>query len=434
MARSIQTFTRVLLIGTFVSCSTYTPAPIKPANLLQDLRAQPAIPLPTEGLTPKLATFTALAHNPDLQAMRLSVGIADSLLLEAGLWPDLQLGWDAMDWIVGGTSDDILTGTSFMLPLFRPGERDALVADAEASLDLVRTRLLETEWRLTRLVRRQYLLFAEATDGLHLAQQASDLATHTAELMQSGVDSGAATRFDLEIALLQKAESLRNLQAQQREADLAQVRLNGLMGLAPSTQYQILPLTALEQTWVLPQVSNSAELVDLAIEQRPDIQARQAEYQISEAALRLEVAQQWPSFALGTGLSIRLPLFRKFNTVAIQTARFARDQAASRLSSAIAGLRNEAWLILRDAEGRGAEWTTMRDIVTPALERSLRLSKQAQEMGALSFLEVLFAQRQLLATQREALTTHANALRAQADLAWFLGITRPSATSAPLER
>ncbi|MFK5957061.1 MAG: TolC family protein [Planctomycetota bacterium] len=428
MARSIPTLTRVLLIGSFASCSSYTPAPLEPVDLLQDLRAQPAIPLPSEGLTPQIATLTALAHNPDLQAMRQSVGIADSVLMEAGLWPDLQLGWGAMDWVVGGTSDDALTGASIMLPLFRPDERDALLADAEASLDLVRTRLLETEWRLTRQVQRQYLDLAEALDGLQLAQQASDLAKQTSQLLKGGVESGAATRFDLEFSRLQQAESLRNLQAQERRMDMARVRLNGLMGLAPQTQYQVLPLQTLESSWAIPQVSNAEELVDLALEQRPDIQARQAEYQIAEAALRLEVAQQWPLLGIGTGISLRLPLFRKFNSVAIRTASLARDQAASRLQSSITGLRNEAWMVLRNAEGQTAEWTTIHDVATPALERSFQLSQQAQEMGALSFLDVLLVQHQLLAAQREALTVHANALRAQADLAWFLGLPAPTNT------
>lgn len=428
MARRLQTFTRVFLLGTLASCSTYTPAPLLPADLLQDLRAQPPIPLPNEGLTPEIATLTALAHNPDLQAVRQSVGIADSMLMEAGLWPDLQLGWDAMDWIVGGTSDDALSGASIMVPLFRPDQRDALLANAEASIHLVHTRLVEIEWRLTRLVRRQYLLLAEANDGLLLAQQAFALADQTAALLQTGVESGAATRFDLEFALVQKAESLRLQQSRQREADLARVQLNGLMGLAPQTQFGVLSLREMEHTWAIPAVTHGDGLVDLALQHRPDIKAQQAEYEVAETALRLEVAKQWPSIGIGTGLSIKLPIFRKFNSIAIQTATLARDQAASRLQASIARLRNEAWLVLRDAEGQAEEWSTMRDVVTPALERSLRLSQQAQEMGALSFLEVLFAQRQLLATQRETLMVHANALRAQADLAWFLGIPAPSNT------
>jgi len=431
MARSIQTFTRVLILGTFASCSTYTPAPLDVADLLQDLRVQPKTPLPGEGLTPQIATLTALAHNPDLQAVRQSVGIANSMLMEAGLWPNLRIGWDAMDWVVGGTRDDALTGTSLLVPLFRPDERDALIADAEASLDLARTRLLDAEWRLTRSVQRQYIQLAEATDGLGVAQLAFDLADRTAELLRGGLESGATTRFDFEFALVQKAESARSLQGVRREMDLARIQLNGLMGLAPNIQYQVLPLQELEDLWVTPHNSDAEALVDLALEQRPDIQARQAEYQITEAALRLEVSEQWPTLALGTGISLRLPLFRKFNSVAIQTASLARDQAASRLQSAIAALRTEAWFVSRNATGQSAEWSTMREVVTPALERSLRLSEQAQEMGALSFLEVLFAQHQLLATQREAVIVHANALRAQADLHWFLGHTVPS---APLDR
>jgi cobalt-zinc-cadmium efflux system outer membrane protein len=421
MARPLVTFTRILLPCTLAACSSYTPAPVEPADLLHDLRERRVATIPTDGLTPEIATATALTHNPDLRTTRLEAGIADAMLLEAGLWSDLQFGWDAMDWLIGGSRDDALSGVSATVPLFRPDERDALRADAAAGVQLVRARLLEAEWRLTRMVRERYLRLAEAREGLQLARQALEVATRTVDLLRRGLDAGGATRFDLEMAVVQEAVNRRQLQKQQREADLARFHLNALMGLAPDSDYLTLSLAELEQSWPSPPFDDAEILVDHALQRRPDLRALQAAYDRTEAALRLEVSRQWPGLAVGTGFALELPLFSSFNKPSIRTAELRRELAAAALEAAIADLRSEAWSLLRDAQGQATEWQGMRDVVAPALERSLSMSRQAQEMGALSFLEVLFAQRQLLATRREALTAHAAALRAQADLAWLLG-------------
>lgn len=421
MARILQTLPRILLLCTFAACSNYTPAPLKPAELLQGLRDRQPVALPTGGLSPEVAVATALVHNPELLALRQDIGIADSLLLEAGLWPDLNLGWDAMDWIIGGTRDDALSGLSAMIPLFRPDERDALVADAEAGLDFVHAQLLTAEWKLARIVREQYLELAEAQSGLDLAQQAQEVAQQTTALLRDGLASGGATRFDLEMALIQEAEGIRRLQSLHRQIDVTRMRLNALMGLAPGTAYLSLPLSSLDERWLVVFPQDAATLVDQALNRRPDLKAHQAEYAMAEASLRREVASQWPELVIGTGISLRLPLFRRFNQQGIRTAALRRDQASARLEVAIANLRSQAWQLLREAQGRQAEWASVRERILPALERSLSMSHEAQGMGALSFLEVLFAQRQLLSSRREALAAHANALRAQADLAWFLG-------------
>ncbi len=421
MFRSFRATAGTLVSLAFVACSTYTPAPLEPAGILRELRDAPQILPAAETLSPAAATATALAFNPELRAVRKAVGVADSLLLEAGVWPDINLGWDAMDWIVGGTGDDALAGLSFGVSLFRPGERDALLADAGASRNLVRARLSAAEWRLTRRVRHQYVAIAAAQEQLALTRSAQQLAADTVAFLRRGLDTGAATRLDVEMAVLQDAETHHRLQAAQREVEVARVKLNAILGAQPDADYGISPLSELQDAWPVPQAEDAAALTDLALAQRPDVQEGQAQYQLAESALRLEVARQWPGMAIGTGISVSLPLFSGFNEQAIETATLRRDQAASFLKAAIAGVRNEAWLVFREAEGRDQEWASYRDRVTPSLETSLRLAERAQKVGTSSHLEVLFAQRQLNGARCEGIDVFAAHLRARADLAWFLG-------------
>ena len=93
------------------SCATYSPKPLDPgAELaalgrrgLDDLvveRAMPGeggapVPIgfdPSDGLDETEVIAVALTLNPELQAKRLETGQARALLIEAGLWPNPEVG------------------------------------------------------------------------------------------------------------------------------------------------------------------------------------------------------------------------------------------------------------------------------------------------------------------------------------------------------
>jgi outer membrane protein TolC len=428
MSKTIRTFAGALAPLTFLACSSYTPQPLETADLLVDLRTQQP-PSTSNTLSPNQATSAALQFNPELLAVRESVGIADSMLKQAGVWPDINLSWGAVDWLVGRTSDDVLTGFSAGVPLFRPDERDALIANASASRELIRVQLLDAEWRLTRQVQHQYVALAAAQEQLQVSQLAKQLAAETVDFLQQSVDAGAATRFDLEMALLQDGEAQFHLLAAQNSEQEARLHFNALIGAQPLATYSLTPLGSLLDTWPTPQVENAVELTDLALIHRPEVLASQAQYQRAEAALQLESARQWPGLEIGTGIALQLPIFSGFNKRAVATARLQRDQAALEMKAAVAQVRNEAWMIFQQAQSHSLEWHSFDQQVSPRLEASLEMTRQAQQLGSLSYMEVLFAQRQLnnaRATSIEVLAAH---LLAQSDLAWFLG-TNASLTEA----
>ena len=85
------------------------------------------------GLDADEAAAFALARHPALVARRAQLGVERALAVEAGLLPDPTFSWNAMDWVVGGTSDDVLTGLSLTFPLLRPGERGAARSSPSSS-------------------------------------------------------------------------------------------------------------------------------------------------------------------------------------------------------------------------------------------------------------------------------------------------------------
>ena len=146
------------LVALTTGCATYRPAPIEPLRVLEGLEAiewNPGTPPPdvtTDGaetavVGPRELSAFAVSTNPQLAAARAEVGVRGALLVEAGLLPDPQLGWDAMDvlasQIVDGTSSsvDAIAGFGLMFPLLRPGERGAKVGAAEWRADEAPPRL-----------------------------------------------------------------------------------------------------------------------------------------------------------------------------------------------------------------------------------------------------------------------------------------------------
>ncbi len=415
---------------TFLACSTYTPAPLEPYDLLNKSRQQPALPS-ADLLDPMAATAFALSHNHELKVVRHSVDIAESVLVEAGTWPDINLGWGAMDWLVGGTSDDAISGASLSVPLFAPDERDALLADARASRDIVKARLVDAEWRLGRLVALEYLELAASQERLKLAGEAYLLADETLSYLLDGLELGAATQFDVEMAILQGGRALPELKKAQRHEATTRLKLNYLLGAKPDARYATLPITELDDYWPTTSAEDPAALTDLALANRPEVIASKAQYQIAEAALRLETSRQWPGVELGTGIGLRVPLFNGFNKHAIETARLRREQAALQFEATVNKVRADAWSVFEQASGYEDEWQSYRDGIAPSLEASLRLAKQARSLGALTHLEVLFSQHQLNQTRSEGIEILAAHLSAKAELAWFAGMT---VTPEPIDR
>ena len=430
--------TSLLLVCT--GCTSYEPAPLPPGDLLQALervgledvprvfRAGPparardpgqvaatgsdAAALafdPADGLTLVEASAAAVRLNPLLAALRAEVAVTDAQLVEAGLLPDIVVGWEAgnniADFITEAKSgaNSYLAGAFLEWPLPRPGEIDAKEGVARAEVDGARARVAAAEWALVREVHEAYVGLLVARARVEQLARLAAIAGRSLEYLQRARGLGAATAIDENLARVSanttRADAVR-AEAGERQARL---RLNGLLGLPPGTAWD-LQTTLDEVLAAAPLGAPEPEaLVRRAVERRPDLLEAQAAYRRAEERLRLEVARQWPQVSIGTVFSITLPLFSRFNQPAIRSAERAREAAGRRLTVAVHQVRQEVHAALVGYGQAERLLGLYRDELEPALIESLRLSEQAFQVREVTPLQILTSQQLVIETRGRAL-------------------------------
>jgi cobalt-zinc-cadmium efflux system outer membrane protein len=408
-------------------CATHRPHPIEPARVLESLEAvewELILPDPdsteTPAVGPRVLSAFAVSTNPQLAALRAELGVRRALLVESGLLPDPELGWDAMDvlasQLVDGTSSsvDALSGIGLMFPLLRSGERGARVGMAEWQAEEARRRITAAEWALTRdihlaceEVHVAELLFAQA-------EVVTGLAESTHDYFERAMNAGAATAIQAHLA----RGELHGIQldAVRAEARLAEARqgLNALLGLPPQTALAL--ATEADPSAAEALQTSPAQLTEHAIESRPDLAVLLARYQSSEQEVRLAVSKQYPQFSMGTGISFTLPVFTRFGRPAIATALAKREQLRGEFTAAVHAARQEIAALHTLWRFAEREVELVETALLPNAEENLELSREALRQGEVTLLETLALQRALV----EARTRHTETRAQRSKRAWAL--------------
>ena len=418
------------MVALSTGCATYSPAPIEPLPLLQELNAvewQPNL-APASSADDdqslasgprELAAF-AVTTNVQLKAVRGEVGLRRALLVEAGLLPDPELGWDAMN-VLGSamlgnapSSHDYLSGLALMFPFLRPGELDARVGAAEWRAEEARRIVTAAEWALTRDVHIAYEEVQAAETLLAQTLALTELARTTTEYFERAREAGAATAIQANLALGElQAMLLNGIRAKARVAQARQA-LNGLLGLRPDTD--ILLRSGEDPSANESLVADPETLTAHAVESRPDLAVLLARYQSAEEDVRLAISFQYPSLAVGTGFSLTVPIFSKFGRPAIQTAIAQREVLAREFKAAVHAARQEIAAAHVLWQLAGQEVQLVEEGLLPNAEQNLELSQVAFQAGEVTLLETLALQRALV----EARTLHTETRAERSKSAWNL--------------
>ena len=419
------------LVALTTGCATYRPVPIEPLEVLKDLESiewsknATSTDAPQESsdgplVGPRELASFAVSTNPQLAAARAEVGVRRALLVEAGLLPDPEVGWDAMNnvasLIVDGSSSsvDTISGFGLMFPLLRPGEQDARVGVADWQAEEARRRVAAAEWSLTRRIHVGYEEVQAAELLLSQTQALAGLAGSTNDYFKRARDAGAATAIQANLALGElQAIRLDGIRAEARAREARQV-LNELLGLPPTVELRLGSETAPSEHEALQ--APPSELTTHAVESRPDLAALLAEYQAADEAVRLAVSKQYPQFAIGTGISLTLPFFSKFGRPEMRTAIARRERLSREFTAAVHAARGEIAAAHMLLEFARRELELIENELLPNAEQNLELSREAFQAGEVTLLETLALQRALL----EARTRHTEARAERSKRAWTL--------------
>ncbi|MEW6074015.1 MAG: TolC family protein [Planctomycetota bacterium] len=396
----------LLLVPAGTGCATYEPDPIDPSAMLADLAARrwdpPAAPGDPAAADPEQLASFAVAHHPALAAARARIGVARSLLVEAGLLADPAIGWNGMDALAAeivegrAASIDFLTGLGLSIPLPRPGEIDARTGVARGEVEEARRRVVQAEWTLAREV---HLACEDLLELEGLLEQNLDLvqvAESTRDYFARAMAAGAATAIQANLAagdlLAIRAERVR-LEARRRDA---RHRLNALLGLPPETAVPVRAGPRADDGPPEAPPPNVEELVASSLSRRPDLAALFASYQAAEEAVRLEVSRQFPLAAVGTGITLEPGLFTRFNRPAIATALARRAALRAEIEAQVHEARREIQDAFAAREEAHREVRFLASELLPNAEESLRLAGEAFASGEVTVLEILTLQRNLV--------------------------------------
>ena len=295
---------------------------------------------------------------------------------------------------------------------------DAAELDAQAADAGVQT----AQWLASTEVARQYIIWLGARLRLQQLQDLLQAQVHTERLTRSREASGLASRFDVSRAagevqgLTAQLPPLRTLVA------VSEAQISVLLGLSPSAPLPALNAKAATMPFQLPQVPalNPGQPVDL-LQRRPDLQVAQHQLLAEAARLRESQADLWPKFFLAAVLGQQ---DLRLNGLDFSPARYSNIALAftaplfnaGRLRAAVErqSARERSVTLQYERAVLGALQDVENSLVALAQERQradslaaavgtrregLRLAQSLHREGQIDLLQLLDAQRGLIAAE-----------------------------------
>lgn len=368
-------------------------------------------------LTLESALQNAFAGNPDLAAAQWEIDIAQGGRQQAGLIPNPVASWDAEDTRRSTRTTTVKLSQTLELG----GKRGARIEVASRAQDAAAQELEQ----------RRNLLRAEVIDGfygalwaqerLELAQRSMALAERGLVIANGRVAAGKAspveaTRAQVEVSQIRLERSRAEIGVSDAYRRLAAITGSATIGFerveAGAVKTPALP----SATQLLARLESTAELrlAQLQIQQR-------------DAGLGLEKAQRIPDLDISIGSQYDASVRERVNLVGVSMPipLFNRNQgnvlAASRRADQARDLRNATELRLRTETRQALDlWATansevraFNQVILPAAQSAVDSATRGFEMGKFNFLDVLDAQRTLIAARTQYL-----AALAQATDAW----------------
>ncbi len=379
-------------------------------------------------LTLEQATRLALEANPTLAAARREVEATEGQLLQGSLRPNPEFVYQADDAGHAARSSTVELG----LPIETGGKRDARVRAAGLGKEVALAELRGTELRVRASVVSAFFdvlaaqeLQATAEDSLKLAQRATDITSkRVAAGKISPVEETRArvAEANARVALAQADSELRN----------ARRRLSALWGnaspvftIASGTLGELPPLPPADE--VEQRLVSSPQLLraQRELERRTSLVALEQSRTVPDVTLNLGVKRSVESSGQTAliGFKVPLPVSNRNQGNLLEALR-REDKARDELQAARVGLASSALQALERVDARRQEAELLRNEVLPGARSAYDAAVIGFENGKFSFLEVLDAQRTLVAAKSQYLNAVANFHRALADLDALIGASR----------
>lgn len=359
----------------------------------------------------------ALENNPELQAVRLRIAIAEANRKWAGRLDDPALEASGTMDLPGRDEGEgqFELAIEQRFPLTRRLAREREVSDWD--LALAHAEVAVREWQLAGEVQESALRVLGIRSKIQLRERMRDVREELAGNLQQYFERGEASQLDVTEAALEIQAQGKEIGRLRAEEEVLSGELRGLVGLPPASRISM-PGGMRAPVQV-------AEPPDREVlRQRPDLLLRILQERRAEAAVALAATRRWQDVALrfllegeasedapeglerntfvGAGLSIPIPL----RTPQVRmTEAPTRELAAAQASSEALrrSILNEVATAKNALARRREVWLQASGPSLALARRNVEEVRQAWQSGKADFTRLQLAQERTLELEEEAI-------------------------------
>ena len=355
-------------------------------------------------------TLAAFHFSPELDVARAQWGTAQAGLRTAGQRPNPTVTVSPQYNTTTLTPSPWIAAVNLDIPIETAGKRGHRLAQARHLSDAAKLNIASTAWQVRGRLRRALVDFYAASEqqGLLAAQQKAQ--EESVKLLEAQLAAGAVSPAEVtreRIALDTTRLAAQDAKRQRAESRVALAEAIGVpVGALDGVEISFAGLDRVPPDLDAPAARRQAVL------NRADVLAALSAYAAGEAALRLEVAKQYPDIHLnpgyeydqgdnkwGVGLSLELPMLNQ-NQGPIAEAEARRAESAAKFNAVQARVLAEVERGVA-AYRAALEKSGTADSLLANLEKQERVLRGRFEAGDVSRSEVIAGQVEL-ATARLA--------------------------------
>ncbi|MCA1636600.1 MAG: TolC family protein [Acidobacteria bacterium] len=406
------------------------------------------------GLTVERLVEAGFSRRADLLAARQRLAIAEGRLIQAGLRPnpELEAEYGSARFLAGEGESELDVGVSQVFET--GGKRRKRVAVARLDLQRTRAEVLALERQFAAEIRSAYARAVAAGNQLDTLERLIVINEELVRVTNERLKEGDVAPLELGLVSVETDRLRAQVSRTRAELESEIISLRALAGFEMTEPLRIAPLPDRPPRLDL----NVSELTEIALRERPDLQAARLGEELGSARIRLAESQAVPNIAasvrytrensvtdiegigdivdkdnvLTFGVALEIPVFNK-NQGEIASAVGERTEAVRQREFLEATIRRDVALAHRRYRAAAEALVLYAMRILPQSQKNVETVRAAYGLGEFSIFEVLQQQQRLVESEtgyNEALRDYYTAL---AELERALGTPLPANGFAPAQ-
>jgi len=422
-------FACICLLAASVAAAQ-TPAP----DQLPSLARSPVYSGPP--LTLGEAIDTALEKNPTLIALRREWDAMRLRPDQARFLSAPTLAAQVWQWPINTLNP--LNTNMYMLTIEQEisgrGKRDLRAAVAQKDAEIASNDVAVSARQTLTDLKHAYATLLVSRKAAELYSQSATVLRQLADASESKYASGRISQQDVLKPVLELSKLYDEALMSRQQADLATAQLNVLMGRSADA-----PIGPLEDVPLSSDLPAIGELVQLAIDHQPELQAARLAIDRAKAELAIAKGDARPDYTVQGGYMLTprgTDAWTGHVAITWPSAPWSRGKVSARIAETAAGVTatearvqavestlrlaiQQAFIRFETAKQRAA---LIQTTIVPQSRQALEVSRVGYESDRIDFLTLLENQRTLLNEQLDYARALGDFVEARADLERAVGV------------